>query len=197
MAESSGIVKNGNYCCHGIWAIHLEANGVSLECAQNPICATRWAIKTEKELGWNPWTVYTGADTPGGEKTYKRFMPGGEYWDPKVKTQLASFGGALGPLIQGFAPGAGGNPIEGAQDAVEGIGDLAGVVADIAQALFDPDFWVRVGKVLIGTVLIFMAANALMKALFGVDLTDAVPSGKIAKAAKGAGSKAIKQTSKG
>lgn len=160
-AESSGNRLAGNYCCHGLWAIYLTVNNVTLEQAQDPLWSTRWAIRTQKQLGWQPWEVYTNG-------MYQQFM--GTHITGV--SELTSFGSKLCdalPFCNENSTPTPGNVIQGASDAADGIGDVAGAISDVFQALTSKEFWLKAGKVILGVLLLAFAANALLKALLGVD----------------------------
>lgn len=44
---------------YGLWQIHLPAHpSVTIECATDPICSTKYAIGLYKRKEWQPWTCY-------------------------------------------------------------------------------------------------------------------------------------------
>jgi len=172
MAESSGNADAGNYCCHGLWAFNVSVGVTSMKCALSIICSTRKAISMSKEMGWQPWEAYTNG-------AYQRFM--GTELDNNLLASL--------PTI----PGTPINPFEGdgsvdPNDVTGAVGDVAGAIADIFNALTSIEFWARVGKVVLGVLLLAFAANALLKSLLGVDVVGT---------AVGALSKGAVKTSKG
>lgn len=163
MAESGGDADAGNYCCHGLWAFNVSVGVTSMKCALSIICSTRKAISMSKEMGWQPWEAYTNG-------MYQRFM--NTELDDALLTSL--------PVIPGMPiePGAGVNP----GDVVDGVGDVAGAISDIVNALTSTEFWLRVGKVVLGVLLLAFAANALLKSLLGIDVIGTA-SGALSKGA--------------
>lgn len=149
MAESSGIVKNGNYCCKGLWAIYLTVNHVSASCAYTPSCATKFAIKlSQNGSDWSAWQAYT-------DGAYKKFLGKSGIHGTETHT-------TAGEIVSG---------------ATGGIGDVVGFIA----RLFEPSFWLRVGKGILGFLLLIFGALTLMKVLTGVD----VPTGPLSGMLRG------------
>jgi hypothetical protein len=79
MAESTGNPETVNGIgCVGLWQIYQSVHpelGMSVEDLKNPQKNAE-AMKRISSNGtdWTPWTTFTGADTPGHEKTYLRHL---------------------------------------------------------------------------------------------------------------------------
>lgn len=174
MAESSGIVHNGNHCCKGLYAFNTEVGVTTNKCAFSPSCATKKAISlSQNGTNLTPWEAYTNGH-------YKRFIG---------KSGVGEHGGFQFP----FGSKAEKERIEkiaGEENLKSGfeiggfnIGDIVGFVA----RLFEPSFWLRVGKGIAGFLLLLYGALTLMKVLVGIEVPVAKPTrylrGQIAAAA--------------
>lgn len=145
MAESSGKTKVRSYsgCCYGIYQFHKDY--FPLKCALNPVCSTDMAIKHSKNgTSWGIWEAHT-------DGSYKKYL---------------GKSGISHSSSQGFqfAPQAGG------EAAVDAVGHSIGDVVNFVARLFEPSFWLRVGKGLLGFLLLLFGALTLMKVLTGVDI---------------------------
>lgn len=198
--ENGSKTKGCAGCCCGGWmynVIPVPSNPSpkvkTVDDANNFLLTTRETIKYVNKSGWGPWEAHPdgggnfgnyynyldeakaklkGASATGtlvgfdlgdlGDGDFWRYGPGGLFGGGKIQDELN-----IGPDAPAFSGG-------------PGIGDIIGAIGD-------PQFWLRAGKVLIGCVLLFMAANALSKALIGADLTDAIPAKGIKKIATSKG----------
>lgn len=154
MAESDGIVKNGNYCCHGLFAFYTIGSTptATLSCALVPSCAAKKAVEVSSNgTELKPWEAYTNGH-------YKRFL------------------GKSGVLDQGAeAP-----TLRGPEELIGKVtSPIAGILGFIGR-LFEPSFWLRVGKGIAGFLLLAFGALTLMKVLLGVDVaTGATTAAKL------------------
>ena len=78
-AESQGNPKVVNSIgCVGLWQIYQSVHpelGMTVEDLKVPSKNAQAMMKISSNgTNWNPWTTYTGADTPGHEKTYLRYL---------------------------------------------------------------------------------------------------------------------------
>lgn len=186
MAESGGdtTIYNG-VCCTGGYQFHW--NTLDKKCAENPVCATRAAIKNSNNgRDWGKWeahtngnyTQYLGGSGLGKRRTSKR----------KAKAELASFGGDFLEGFQDSMPG----PLGPLGDlGSEGLGLLgkAGeavdipVVSDLTQSLarisaffvglgelmLTPQGWLRLGKVIGGLFLLLWGLRIIIREATGTD----------------------------
>jgi Lysozyme like domain len=175
MAESAGIVRNGNYCCHGLWAFYTIGSTptANLACALKPTCAAAKAVEVSSNgTELEPWeTVENGAYKKFlGKSGYKAGVGKGTY---KGEKDQGANGGILSTV-----PGA-----ETAANAVKSaVSPLSGILGFIGR-LFEPSFWLRVGKGIAGFLLLGFGALTLMKVLLGVDV--ATGAGTAAKLGAG------------
>ena len=146
-------------------------------------------VRVEPNPHGNPKRLYVAADTGGAIKgkrvdvyhcDRKKQLA---YGRKKVKVTVYPPGTDTG----GFEPtpdsGFGGGLLDNLQDAADAVNPLGDIIKFIAR-LFEPDFWVRVGKAILGVGALFFGVLILMKALFGVDIASSVPAAKAAKGAK-------------
>lgn len=155
MAESGGRAKvhTPGSCCYGLYQFHHLYFPV--KCAVVPSCATKMAIKlSENGTSWD-----------GGK------------WEAHENGSYKKFLGKSHVLGQGE-----GISLRGPEELVGKITDpIAGIVGFLGR-LFEPSFWLRVGKGILGFLLLLFGALTLMKVLVGVD----IPTGVPAKYLKGA-----------
>lgn len=155
MAESSGKTKahTPGSCCYGIYQFHHSYFPVA--CALKPSCATRMAIKLSANgTSWDDgkWEAHENG-------SYKKFLGKSSIASsnlPNYNEEKLGNGLAIG----GF-----------------GIGDIVKFVA----RLFEPSFWLRVGKGIMGFLLLLFGALTLMKVLTGIDVPLAGPTGFLKK----------------
>lgn len=136
LAESHGNpnAKNGPY--HGLWQV---GPGGPMDPLQN----ARAAVAKYRAAGnkFTPWTTYTGADTPGHRKTYKDFLP-------KIGTPFSGVPGVTS---------AEGAITDTGKAAVDTATAIPNFIKRVEGTIFDADWWLRVGMILLG-VLAFAAA---------------------------------------
>jgi hypothetical protein len=168
MAESGGKAKvyNGS-CCYGIYQFHHLYFPV--DCAKKPSCATKMAIQLS-----NNGTSWDGGKWEAHENgEYKKYLGKskvGTNMTPAEKAKLAKIAGN-----ENLESGLG--IIPGLKDNSFSIGDIVGFVA----RLFEPSFWLRVGKGLMGFLLLMFGALTLMKVLVGVEIPLSGPTGFLKK----------------
>lgn len=151
MAESSGIVKNGNACCKGIYALNTEVGVSNNKCAYDPGCATRYAITLSKNgTDWHPWEAWTNGH-------YKRFLGKSNVGTGDPVT-------AVGEAVGGAASAL--NPIKG----IELLATAVEAFVKLIEHMFEASFWVRTGKGLLGAALLLFAINGMGKAVLGIDI---------------------------
>jgi hypothetical protein len=142
MAESSGIVHNGNGCCKGLYALNTEVGNSTNACAFKPSCATKFTISfSNNGTELKPWETFTNG-------AYKKFLGKSGIHGSTTTTTANNLANSVG-----------------------GIGSIVGYIARI----FEPSFWLRVGKGILGFLLLLFGALTLMKVLTGVD----VPTGPL------------------
>ena len=170
MAESSGIVHNGNACCKGIYALNTEQGVSNNRCAFKPSCATKYAIGLSNNgTDWTPWEAYTNGH-------YKQFLGKSGVGTPKAEAELAKIKGLDENLKSGLG------------DVVPGLPSFSiGDIVKFVARLFEPSFWLRVGKGIAGFLLLIFGALTLMKVLVGIEVPVGRPTqwlrGQIASAA--------------
>jgi hypothetical protein len=117
----------------GLWQIYgLPFPGNPLDAATN----ARMAVAKFRGAGgsFTPWTTYTGADTPGHERTYLRYMPG------HSGGVLGAVGGAIGSAVGAVGGIMGDLLSQGAGfilDKLPGVGDLPDWVQGMGHYALD------------------------------------------------------------
>lgn len=151
MAESGGNARSdSNPCCKGLVQANVEVGNLSRKCAMNAGCSVKWAIGfSNNGTDWGPWEAYTNG-------AYKKYL------------------GKSG--IRGSDPSIASSAISGAEDAISKATGISAIVGFIAR-LFEPSFWLRVGKGIAGFLLMAFGALTLMKVLVGIDIPLAGPAG--------------------
>lgn len=95
--------------------------------------------------------------------------------------------------VSGFSGGTATGQVGTKADALDFIGDavddvtpdpLKDIVKFIAR-IFEPEFWLRVGKVLLGAVVLLLGGAVLAQAALGIDLNPARKAAAVGKAAYG------------
>jgi hypothetical protein len=134
LAESGGNVGIVNGIgAAGLWQIYgLPFPGNPLDAATN----ARMAVAKFRGAGgsFTPWTTYTGADTPGHERTYLRYMPG------HSGGVLGAVGGAIGSAVGAVGGIMGDLLSQGAGfilDKLPGVGDLPDWVQGMGHYALD------------------------------------------------------------
>lgn len=200
MGESGGYTEAGNYCCHGLYAFNVEVGVATMKCALNAICATKRAIQLSKNgKDWGPWEAYTNG-------SYSQFL-GGSGVGPKVNKQQATAQlvdapfhlplpgpldpgniweeaegaiGGLGDLFGGGSPN-----LPGAAGKVEGIiggvAQIAKFFAGLGELLLTPKGWLRLGKIIFGSIAVLWGVHILIRQTTGTDV-----AGGAKKVAEGA-----------
>lgn len=101
MAESGGKVQahTPGSCCHGLWQLNTEVGVSNERCANNAVCATRYAIHlSQNGTNWQPWEAFTNG-------SYKKFL--GKSGIEGSEQGCQPFGGnQLGTVAAGAAAGA-------------------------------------------------------------------------------------------
>jgi hypothetical protein len=177
MAESGGdSTSDSNPCCKGGYQINVEVGNTSRACAMSAVCSTRWAIKGSKNgKDWSQWEAYTNG-------SYRKFLGGGGGVRTKsqAKSVLASYPGQglleegenllesvpnpLNPLSAG--PGGGiTNPL----DALSEIGDIVNFFRHAGELLLTEQGWLRIGKMLGGSILLLWGLRVLVREGTGAD----------------------------
>lgn len=177
MAESGGKISIYNgICCYG--GYQFNTNTLDKECAVNPICATRAAIKhSNNGQDWSIWEAHTNG-------SYQQYM-----------RQTASFN--LGNLVEEAAkmvsplyrlfkegkpvpkiPGAEGigKHIPGLGQAEDALSSLTAPVTDIAaffvgfgELVLTPEGWLRLAKILGGSIFILWGLRIVVRESTGSD----------------------------
>jgi hypothetical protein len=162
LAESSGRTDVVNYLgCVGLWQVYQRMHPKwSTAQLKDPAINAQAAYEISGNgVNWRPWTTYTSG-------SYQRFMSRAQN-----ATKNAPNASDATTAIPGFIPGA------------ETINDVSHAVS----ILSDKQTWIRVGEVLLGTILILIALT-LITAKKATPIAkiaaDYLPAGKIAKAAK-------------
>lgn len=150
MAESGGRAKvNSNPCCKGLYQLNVSVGVSTFKCAMNAGCATKYTIGLSKNgTAWSPWESYTNGK-------YKKFLGKSGITASSSHTTLGDAANSVGNALNPFA------------DLVRFIGRL-----------FEPSFWLRVGKGLLGFLLLLFGALTLMKVLINVE----IPTGPVNRA---------------
>ncbi len=148
MAESGGDAKNKHVNAdgtvdRGLWMLnkfwHPE---VSDACAYNAGCATRAAFKISKGgTDFSQWATYTNG-------AYKKFYKG------KGGAAAASGAQTDSPL---------GNADDAVTGAISALTDPMQAIAGFVGTLFQASTWFRVGKVLLGGIVLIVVAYQLLR----------------------------------
>lgn len=173
MAESSGIVHNGNACCKGIYALNTEVGVSNNACAYKPTCATKYAIGLSNNgTNWQPWEAFTNGH-------YRRFLGKSGVKTHQTPAEIAAHKKLAGEenLKGGIA-----DVIPGAHAITDPISGIVGYLG----RLFEPSFWLRVGKGIAGALLLIFGALTLMKVLVGIEVPVSGLTGKLTGAIAGA-----------
>lgn len=167
MAESGGKtrVHTPGSCCYGLYQFHKDFFPVA--CAIKPSCATKMAIQLS-----NNGTEWDGGRWEAHENgSYKKFLGKskvGTKMTPAEKKRLEEIAKNEGlESGLGVIPGLKDNSLSGFS-----IGDIVNFVA----RLFEPSFWLRVGKGVLGFLLLLFGALTLMKILTGVEVPVGAPT---------------------
>lgn len=213
MAESSGRTDVVNSIgCVGLWQInqpvHIKSHPTwTVKWLQNPVNNAKAAAVIYRSQGWNAWEAYTGPDGTGSDGPWRQYYKKGS--GGSSADQIFDWNDPFGlwPDAWGDAPGSPGgdtlNDWSGGDGSTEGsldpgLGDVATGIGTIAEAvqksavwLGNARNWVRVGYVAGGALLVGLGLNIIAR-----PLVDQLPTGKIAKAAKGLGKKSGKSAAK-
>lgn len=204
MAESGGDTKAGNSCCHGIYQFNVEVGVASMACALNPVCATRKAISMSKNgTDWGPWEAYTNG-------AYRQFLGKSRVGDGTkfvdLKTPLGTvptpgpnldFTNPLGPLspinpLEGvpnvqnpFGGASLSNPLGGIEALAKSVNNIAAFFVGFGELVLTPEGWVRSGKLVGGSILVFWGLRVMVRVSTGTDPVKAATSTtkKVAEAA--------------
>jgi hypothetical protein len=137
LAESGGNANARNSIgATGLWQIY---NGPNTDPGlRDPMANARAAVaKYRAAHGFTPWTTYTGADTPGHEKTYLRFLGAGAVAGgpttpvaPATATPITAprtgLGGLLGAIVQATLDRGAVGATRHVQDLLDASGATAG-----------------------------------------------------------------------
>lgn len=189
-AESGGDTHAGNSCCHGIYQFNVSVGVTSMKCALNPVCATRKAISMSKNgRDWSAWEAYTNG-------SYQQFLGGAK--GVRTKNQSKSvLAGLPSDILEGAEKGAESaiNPlgsILGVPNVggLSGIGDALSFFTHASELLFTEQGWIRVGKMVGGSILLFWGLRIIAREGTGTDPVRA-GSNVAKKAAEVAGTVAV------
>ncbi len=182
---AGGFLKNSTVIAHGMAIVHCESSGrrkatshnpsggtnrsiwqiddgshpITKDCALNNLCATKMAAEISGGgTNFGPWACKNASIEP--------------YWDLAREISEADssslFGGIGNPLKSA------GDLFGGVADAItspfSSVADAVGAIVKFIARLFEPSFWVRVGKGVLGLILLIFGMIVLLKALLGVDL---------------------------
>lgn len=141
------------FCCYGLWQIHKD-HGITQKCAADNLCNTRFAARLSK--GWTDWSPWDASK---------------DCWEPKLGDieNLLQGGGVLND-IGDWIGGAADDVTGAAEDVVQSTAGAIGDIVKFIARLFEPSFWVRVGKGILGAAMLIFGGVILMKAILGVDL---------------------------
>lgn len=184
MAESGGdATSDSNPCCKGGWQINVEVGNTTRACAMNPVCATRWSIKESKNgKDWSAWEAYTNgsyrqfmggkpsnrklAESASNTKLAGFHIPG---WDEGLKDILPDVpGGSALDLLEGL-PGEG---------IISNLTDIGAFFKGLGELLFTPEGWLRIAKMLGGSLLFLWGLRIVIRESTGTD-----PVGTVEKVA--------------
>lgn len=149
-----------SYCCCGLLQIHLSAHGVSKSDMCNPLKNLRKGLEIWRGSGnsfESDWFANWDSDAKekynaviaSSPKEVGKFQDAIEGWEGR--------GGAFKEAIDDI------NPIDDVAEAIVAIGKF------IAR-LFEPEFWVRVGKGILGAGAVAFGVIILSKAILGFDI---------------------------
>lgn len=151
-------------CCEGPWQINIRDahTQISRGCSHDPNCSTNFAYKLWKGAGGrlDPWRDGFARDWVADTSIKPEYQ---EY----VMGYLKASGGDIPGLLDT-------GPFGAARDVVDSVGEALGILVELIKTLFDPTFWLRVGKGLLGTIMLIFGLAALMRALLGFDLAGPV-----------------------
>jgi len=155
LAESSGNTAAENSCCVGLWQVNVLAhNQFTRQAMRNPVMNRNAACTIFHAAGgWQPWESFTNG-------RYQQFMGRAE---KAVKEQTGT-PGATGSEAEGLLEPFGGPHSEGALEA--GVSTLTAWQGDLDKFLkfiTSSSGWLRVGKVIVGAVLLVIAIDELSK----------------------------------
>lgn len=129
----------------GVGSGAASDHGISVECANDWLCATQEALRLYNQGGWGPWVASQSCWQNAGVIGSLENAAKGVIAD--VGSAASSVGGAVSDAVNAVL-----QPI------------------DLLTRLFEPAFWLRVGKGILGFALILYGTAALSKALLGIDL---------------------------
>jgi len=151
LAESGGnpdsVGDNGT--SFGLWQIHVPAHpefkGVNLF---DPATNAHAAYTVYQHQGWGAWSTYNGA-------AYFKALPAAQ----------AAAGGATLASVPFDPAGTARNLLDqtGAVETATSAITQAGAVTGFIEQLADPATWLRVGKVVIGAVVIMVGVGLVVK----------------------------------
>jgi hypothetical protein len=143
----------------GLWQINDKAHpDVSDDVAYDPALATAAARQISNNwTDWSPWTTYSqcrNAPAYHGTPTLDGVSA--------TTTGSAGLAGSKGTV----------------NNAIDSVTNPINAIVGFIARLFEPSFWLRVGKGLAGFLLMAFGAITLMKVLLGVDIPIAPLAGK-------------------
>lgn len=173
--ESGGRRVDNKICCWGPWQLNRDNGGDSADesCAADLICSTRVAKGLWESAGNcfacqpgpNPWQAGTDNAGPSDVARAKRLLG---------KSQSELIGIANVSVAGKDALGAAGDAVNGIADVALSIPNAIKALVDLLralfQALFSPQFWLRVGKALLGAIAVIAGALILARAMLGTGL---------------------------
>lgn len=177
MGESGGDTNAINRNTNGSIDVGLmqinSIHGYSKNQMLNPASNMTAAYKISKRgTTFQPWVAYTNG-------SYRKFYKqGSSNSNTALLPNLPSIPGSPGDLP---VPGIGGGLLDLAD-----LPDLISAGAYIVKNIGDPGFWLRVGKVTAGGIVILIAINQILKILLDVS-----PGGRLVGTAKTAAEIAV------
>lgn len=175
LAESGGKPVVNSIGATSYWQIHPggsqylapDAN------AQAAVAKFNGAAAAGRD-GFTPWTTYTGADTPGHEKTYKKYLPGGDesLWDKVGKAAIGSLPGGAAAQAAAGAVGV------TAGDVVDTATAVPKFLSQLGQSIFNPQWWLRVGLI-VGGILAMVAGVVFFGRQFATSQVSGIVAGAL------------------
>lgn len=126
-------------------------------------------VKVDPNPHNDPNRVYIAADVGGAIKGKRIDV---YHCDRQKQLQF----GRRKVKVTVYPPGSGNWDASGHPSASGSIGDVVPDIGELVKfvaRLFEPEFWARVGKTILGVMAISFAVYVLMKALFGIDMKKA------------------------
>ncbi len=166
LAESGGDNNAENYCCVGLWQVNVLAHTQYTRAEmRDPIKNLQAACNIYGKQGLSAWESYTnGAYKKHTDEVNKILKNAG------VNEQVSEVG--IFPE----------STVKSAEKAVSGALSWTKQLGEILGFLTSASGWVRIGKVLLGFILVILAVNQLSKISGGPDAVGAAKSAAEASA---------------